>query len=397
MKVSKFFPYLLIFTTIGGTAEIDLSLPSFPDIARTFAVSESVVQLTISLCFAGFCLAAILTGPLADRYGRRPTMLVGCGIYLIGSFFCALAPSIEVILVSRFLQGMGAAMSFVVVFTMLSDVYQGSEATKWIGLLNAISTAVMAAAPIAGGFLNSYYGWQSCYTVIAIHSVITLILLYLYLPETREGTVINLQVIKQDYIDLLSCKRFLLSASVPCLLAASWFSFVAIIPFYYRDELKMTPVGFAVHQGIIIGIFSIVSFFAGRICKRFGESSSALKGLNITALFSLLFVLLSYYIPTPLPWAITAIMFIYAGACAISFAALFSASLSIIPEKNGPASSIGLSLRCLLCAGTVQLSGMLYQQTLLPTAIICCAGSTLAYMLAVAYYKACQSHLPRKI
>ena len=174
MKLSRYFPYLLIFSAVSAAIEIELSLPSFPDIARAFGVSEEVIEGTISLNFLGFCLSAIFYGPLSDRFGRRPILLVGTLFFLIGSVCCAFAPSIEMILISRFVQGLGAAGSFVVVFTMISDAYKDNEATHWIGMLNSILTATMALAPILGGYLNVWFGWSSCYTFVAVMTVIQL-------------------------------------------------------------------------------------------------------------------------------------------------------------------------------------------------------------------------------
>lgn len=208
MQLSKYFPYLLIFSAVSAAIEIELSLPSFPDIARAFSVSEELVEGTISLNFLGFCISALFYGPLSDRFGRRPILLIGTVLFLIGSLSCSLASSIEMILVSRFIQGLGAAGSFVVVFTMISDAYKESEATHWIGLLNAILTATMALSPVLGGYLNVYFGWSSCYTFVAGLTVIQLVLLFFYLPETRKGQEIHLKEVVKDYKQLLSSFRF---------------------------------------------------------------------------------------------------------------------------------------------------------------------------------------------
>src|ERR1700722_11959545 len=104
MNFSKYFPFLLIFSAVSAAIEIELSLPSFPDIARAFAVSEEVIEGTISLNFFGFCIAALFYGPLTDRFGRRPVLLSATLLFLLGSVSCALAPTIKMILLSRFIQ-----------------------------------------------------------------------------------------------------------------------------------------------------------------------------------------------------------------------------------------------------------------------------------------------------
>jgi MFS transporter, DHA1 family, multidrug resistance protein len=386
-KINKYFPFLLIFSAVSAAIEIELSLPSFPDIAKAFSVSEEIIEGTISLNFLGFCLAALFYGPLADRFGRRPILLLGTVLFLIGSLSCALASSIEMILVSRFIQGLGAAGSFVVVFTMISDVFKGNEATKWIGLLNSILTATMSLAPILGGYLNVWFGWSSCYTFVAFMTMAQLILLFFFLPETRLSQEIKLKEIIQDYRQLLTSSSFLQSSLVPTLLAGGYMAFVSVIPFLYRDELKMPLSQFSWHQAAIISCFSLMSYYSNRIVSYFGEMRSALTGSLITVLATsgLLFLAVFYEIPSVL--LITPIMCLVAVCCAIPFAVVFSASLAVFPEKNGPASSLLMSMRTLVCAMMVQLAGNLYHGTLFSTAGILAFCCFVSFLLTIRFYR----------
>lgn len=387
MKFGKYFPFLLIFSAVSAAMEIELSLPSFPDIARAFSVSEEVIEGTISLNFLGFCIAALFYGPLSDRFGRRPILLLGTVLFLLGSLCCSLAPSIEMILFSRFIQGLGAAGSFVVVFTMISDAYKDNEAMHWIGLLNAILTATMALSPILGGYLNVYFGWSSCYTFVACMTAVQLTLLALYLPETRKGQLVRAKDVIKDYSQLLTSFRFIQSSLVPTLLAGGYMAFVSVIPFLYRDQLGMSLSEFSWHQTAIIASFSLMSYYANRIASYFGDIRSALIGsfLSVFATMALLIVSSIENIPSVL--IITPLMCLFAASCAIPFAIVFTASLSVVPEKNGPASSLLMSMRTLLCALTVQFAGMLYSGTLFSTAAIvatCCLASL---ALARGFYR----------
>lgn len=387
MKLSKYFPFLLIFSAVSAAIEIELSLPSFPDIARAFSVSEEVIEGTISLNFLGFCLAALFYGPLSDQFGRRPVLLVGTLLFLIGSLCCALAPSIEMILVSRFIQGLGAAGSFVVVFTMLSDIYKDNEAAHWIGVLNAILTATMALAPILGGYLNLYFGWNSCYTFVALLTAIQFTLLYFYLPETRKGQEVQIKETLKDYKQLLFSFRFLQSSFVPTLLAAGYMSFVSVIPFLYRDELGMPLSQFAWHQTAIIGSFSLASYYANRIANYWGDVRVAVVGSLLSVFAMTTLFILSCFATIPSVLFITPLMCLFAASCAIPFAVVFAASLSVIPGKNGPASSLLMSMRTLLCAFTIQAAGNLYTGALFPTAAIvaiCCLAS---FLLTLRFYQ----------
>lgn len=387
MKFGKYFPFLLIFSAVAAAMEIELSLPSFPDIARAFSVSEEVIEGTISLNFLGFCVSALFYGPLSDRFGRRPILLLGTVLFLIGSICCSLAPTIEMILFSRFIQGLGAAGSFVVVFTMISDAYKDSEATHLIGLLNAILTATMALSPILGGYLNVYFGWSSCYTFIAFLTSIQLILLFFYLPETRKGQAVQAKEAINDYLKLLSSSRFIQSSLVPTLLAGGYMAFVSVIPFLYRDRLEMPLSQFSWHQAAIIASFSLMSYYATRVANYFGETKSALIGsfLSVFATASLLVFASLESIPSVL--IITPLMCLFAASCAIPFAIVFAASLNVVPDKNGPASSLLMSMRTLLCALTVQFAGYLYNGSLFSTAAIVACCCFVSLTLSLGFYR----------
>lgn len=387
MQLSKYFPFLLIFSAVSAAIEIELSLPSFPDIARAFSVSEEVIEGTISLNFLGFCIAALFYGPLSDRFGRRPILVLGTVLFLIGSLSCALAPSIEMILISRFVQGLGAAGSFVVVITMMSDAYKDNEATHWIGMLNAILTATMALAPILGGTLNLWFGWKSCYTFVAFVTAVQLFLLYFYLPETRKGQAVRVKQVLKDYWQLLSSFRFMQSSMVPTLLAGGYMAFVSVIPFLYRDELGMSLGEFSLHQAAIISSFSLVSYYANRIANTFGDIRSALIGSLLSVAATILLVLIAVFDHIPSVMLITPLMCLFGSSCALPFAIVFSASLSVIKEKNGPASSLLMSMRTLLCAMTVQFAAYMYAGTLFSTAVIVAACCLISFALAVGFYR----------
>lgn len=387
MKFSKYFPFLLIFSAISAAIEIELSLPSFPDIAKAFSVSEEVIEGTISLNFLGFCLSSLFYGPLSDRFGRRPILLLGTLLFLLGSLSCALAPSIEIILFSRFIQGLGAAGSFVIVFTMISDAYKNNEATHWIGMLNSILTATMALAPILGGYLNVWFGWHSCYTFVAGFSLLQLFLLFFYLPETRKGQEVKFKNVIKDYRQLLSSSCFLQSSFIPTLLAGGYMAFVSVIPFLYRNELAMPLSQFAWHQTAIITSFSVMSYYSNRIAAYFGDARSALVGSLISVLSTLGLLISATFAALPPVWLITPLMCLFAASCAIPFAIVFSASLSVIPEKNGPASSLLMSMRTLLCALTVQFAGNMYNGTLFSTAAIVAFCCLISFGLAIGFYR----------
>jgi len=184
--MTKNLPFLFVISLLTCCIEIDISVPSFPDISDYFHISDGLTQMTIAVNFFGFCLSSVAYGPLSDCYGRRNVMLIGNAIMLIGAVLCVVAHNIELLLIARFIQGFGASTSAVVVFAMIADVYETDKAAKLIGLMNSLITVFMSIAPIAGGFINNLVGFRGNYFVIALVSVISWIMLYFQLPETKK-------------------------------------------------------------------------------------------------------------------------------------------------------------------------------------------------------------------
>ncbi len=231
-----------------------------------------MIQLTIAYNFLGFCLAGLFYGPLSECYGRRRVMVIGNALLLIGAMGCVFAPSIQWLLVSRFIQGIGASTSAVVVFAMIADAYQGGDkAVKYIGIMNSVLTTLMAMAPVAGGFINEAVGWRGNYSVVAIVCLISWVLLFFMLPETRmERETFSLKKVLKDYKKLLTSSKFISSSLVPSLGYSAYISFVVCGSFLYMETFGMSTVAYALHQGSIVGAFSIVSILSGKLIGKFG-------------------------------------------------------------------------------------------------------------------------------
>lgn len=155
---SRFLPVLLVLSLINSCIELEISAPGFPEMMKYFQASTVQISLTITYNLIGFCLAALIYGPLSENYGRRMVMIIGNGILAIGALGCVLAPNLEWLYVSRLFQGLGAATSAVIVSAIIADVYPLRKAASLYGIMNAVFTLVMALAPTLGGLINLWVG-----------------------------------------------------------------------------------------------------------------------------------------------------------------------------------------------------------------------------------------------
>jgi DHA1 family bicyclomycin/chloramphenicol resistance-like MFS transporter len=135
-------------------------LPGLPALGRSLDAPAWAVQLTLTACLAGLALGQILAGPLSDRFGRRRPLLVGVGAYAAASLLCALAPSIVVLVVLRFAQGIAGAAGIVIARAVVRDMHSGVAAARFFSLLMLVNGLAPILAPVIGGQILTVTSWR---------------------------------------------------------------------------------------------------------------------------------------------------------------------------------------------------------------------------------------------
>ncbi|MFP3023623.1 MAG: multidrug effflux MFS transporter [Wolbachia sp.] len=377
-------PFLLILSLIAKFIEIDISVPSFPDIVRYFNVPEGTIQLTIAYNFLGFCIGGLFFGPLSECYGRRRMMIIGNTFLLIGAVGCVVAPSVFYLLISRFIQGIGASTS-VVVFAIIADSYKGEETVKFIGIMNSVLTIVMAIAPVLGSFINEIVGWRGNYASVAILCFISWVLLIFLLPETKKDRdVFSLKKMMKDYKKLLSSSKFMVLSLQQSLFSAAYISFITCGPFLYMETFGLSSTIYALHQGAIVGSFSLISLFSIKILKKFGAVWCVISGTSVGAIGSLLFVILSVIMPHSF-YLVTLSMIIFSIGCTICQPVVFNASINVFPEIKGTASSALSFIRAFVMAIFIGLTSYVYNGQVISAAVLVFSAVILIYCLLIVF------------
>lgn len=370
----KNLPFLLVVSLLACCVEVDISVPSFPDISNYFNISDGLTQMTVAINFLGFCISSAIYGPLSDAFGRRRIMLYGNAIMMIGAVGCTIASTIEFLLFSRLIQGIGASASAVVAFAMITDAYSSNKSAKLIGTMNSFITVFMSLAPIAGSFINEAISWRGNYSIIAVISIISWVMLYLWLPETKQKfETFATKKIANDFKTLMLDKAFIYAALLPSLPFAGWMSFVACGSFLYIETYKLPIMYYALHQGAIISAFSLCSLYSGNINKLIGPYNCIIYGttLMIAGAISILVVSLIFDIA---PYLTSISMIIYGTGTAISYPIIFSRSLKLFPDISGTASSVIMAIRSLLCAAFIAISSYIYYGKLWTVAVMILAA-----------------------
>ena len=158
---------LLTLLVAMGAISTDIYLPSLPSIAAEFSTDTASVQLTLSIFMIAFAVSQLVYGPLSDQFGRRPVLLGGMSLYLVASTGCAMADSIETLILARFLQALGACSGPVVARAIVRDVFGRERSAKVMAYMGTAMALAPVLGPIAGGFLQVWFGWQANFAVMA--------------------------------------------------------------------------------------------------------------------------------------------------------------------------------------------------------------------------------------
>lgn len=350
--------------------EIDISLPSFPSIMTYFGSTEAQVQSTLSLNFLAFCLSGLLYGPLSESWGRRGLMIFGATCFLIGAIGCVFSFSIYQLMFWRFIQGLGASSTLVMGFAMISDRYSGEVAANYIGKINAYVTIFMAAAPILGSAIINYFTWRANFTLIAIIALISWFFLIWQLPETKtKKQPLNISTLFKDYLTVFSHGKFLIYASMPNMLVTAYLTFVGSASFFYINTCKLSYFQFAMQQGLIVLIFSLTSFYADKVVERIGSRKAVNLGMVCCTISIVLFTYFAFHYPDS-PRLITFAMCWMAVGCAFPMSVTFAQSLEILPNLKGTCSSFIVSTRLFVSSGAVALTGLLFDGSMRPVALV---------------------------
>ncbi|WP_375496468.1 multidrug effflux MFS transporter [uncultured Nostoc sp.] len=183
-------PNTLSFTVFLGALSalpplsIDMGLPAFPTISEALRASSGSVGLTLSLFMLGFALAQLVFGPLSDRFGRRPVLLFGCGLFTLAGAACAVAPSINSLIAWRLVQGAGAGAGMVMTLAIVRDLFEGATARAQLSYVNLVMSVAPMIAPTIGGRVLMVAGWRAIYGTLAIAGLFLVLSIALGLSES---------------------------------------------------------------------------------------------------------------------------------------------------------------------------------------------------------------------
>jgi DHA1 family bicyclomycin/chloramphenicol resistance-like MFS transporter len=176
---------LLVAMTALAALSIDITVPSLPATAIALGTDVATTQLTLSTFFFGFAIAQIVVGPLSDRFGRRPIVIIGMTGYTLASIVCAVTTTIETLIAARLVQAVCASAGPVLGRAMVRDIYGPERAARALANLMTVFVLVPAIAPMVGGFIQAAFGWRWNYALMATYGALVVSAIVLHLGESN--------------------------------------------------------------------------------------------------------------------------------------------------------------------------------------------------------------------
>ncbi|WP_265535108.1 multidrug effflux MFS transporter [Pseudomonas saponiphila] len=255
-----------LLTAIDAIA-IDMYLPAMPSIQMHFGTTAGRVQASLTIFLIGLAIGQACVGPMADRYGRRWPLMLGMALFVAGTLLILTAPFIEVLLIGRFLQAVGAAAGLVVPRAIVADRYSSDSAAQIYTILMHIMSVAPIFAPLAGSALLTHWDWRSVFWVLLVFGLICLVCVFFFVPETlvpegRSTGVMSKTI--RDYCSLLRCRKYMNFTMASAFVTAGLFSYIGSAPFVFIESFHVSPEEFSwflALNGLGMLLTGMINFF----------------------------------------------------------------------------------------------------------------------------------------
>ncbi|VVC75702.1 Bicyclomycin resistance protein [Aquicella siphonis] len=367
---SVFF-IIILFTSLAQITA-DMYTPSLPYIAKSFNVPNTAIQFTMAVYMLGFSLSHLYYGPLSDRVGRRYPILHGIFLCMLGSLVCAFAPSVKVVLAGRLIQGFGVGACSSVGRPVLRDLLSGGQLARLGSHLGMINVFVVAAAPIAGGYIQHWSGWRANFAALFIYSAVTWILFFKVLPETNkhlDPDATRFREMCKNYWKVITNRTFLGYTFCSCFAYAGLISYLTIAPFLLQSLIGLTPVEYGWLSLFNASSFFISTFINARLIMSKGIARMVSIG-NLLMLISGLSMLSCGLLGWLNPFVIVTPIVIFSMGAGFTFSNAFAGAFHPFPKMAGTA---GALYGCIQVLGAALMSAgisILPEHNQIPLALV---------------------------
>ncbi|MFJ7954831.1 Bcr/CflA family multidrug efflux MFS transporter [Streptomyces sp. NPDC096319] len=386
---------LLVTLVLGGLTALpplsmDMYLPALPEVTGALRAPAATVQLTLTACLAGMALGQLVVGPMSDRWGRRRPLLIGMAVYVLATAVCALAPSAELLIGFRLLQGLAGAAGIVIARAVVRDLYDGVEMARFFSTLMLISGVAPIIAPLIGGQILRVTDWRGVFYVLTVIGVLLTLVVWRFLHETlpperrHEGGVGQaLRTMR----GLLADRVFTGYMLTGGLAFAALFAYISASPFVVQEIYGASPQTFSLLFGLnSIGLVAVGQINGKLLVGRVSLDKALGFGLGTILLAAVALTLMTSGLLGDVGLVpIAAGLFVLMSAMGLAMPNTNAQALMRTPHAAGSASALLGTSSFLIGAVASPLVGIAGEHTAVPMAVVQlgCAVLALACFLGL--------------
>ncbi|MGR5946293.1 Bcr/CflA family multidrug efflux MFS transporter [Enterobacter sp. C4G1] len=363
---------------------IDMYLPALPVISAQFGVPAGSAQMTLSTYILGFAIGQLLYGPMADSLGRKPVILGGTLVFAGAAVACALAQTIDHLIVMRFFHGLAAAAASVVINALMRDVYPKEEFSRMMSFVMLVTTIAPLIAPMAGGAVLVWFSWHAIFWILALAALLASAMIFFFIDETlpvERRQKFHIRTTLGNFASLFRHKRVLSYMLASGFSFAGMFSFLSAGPFVYIELNHVSPQHFGYYFALNIVFLFILTIINSRFVRRVGALNMFRAGLWIQFVMAI-WLVVSAFLGIGF-WALVLGVAAFVGCVSMISSNAMAVILDEFPHMAGTASSLAGTFRFGIGAIVGALLSMATFNTAWPMlwAIAFCATSSILFYL----------------
>ncbi len=379
-KKNKFYLILILgLLSAVGPFSIDMYLPAFPAIAEGLHSNVARVTLSLSSFFVGISAGQLLYGPLLERFGRKKPLYIGLCAYLIASVGCALASSVDALIVLRLLQALGGCVGMVASRAMVRDLFEVKENAKIFSLLMLVVAVSPIIAPTLGGYVTAVLGWRFVFVMLIIVAIIILIGIYLLLPESKKpdpNFSLKPKPIIKNFASVIRHPQFYTYAFTGAIAASGLYAYIGGSPYVFMELFKVSEKQY----GWIFALIAMGLIGSSQLNSVLLKNYTSEQIIKV-ALLCQSITGITLFLITLFGWSelFSTIFLIFIFLCCQGFTFPNSSALSLAPfgHNAGSASALMGAIQMSIGAFTSALVSILQNHTALPmTGVMACCAIT---------------------
>lgn len=329
------------FLAAIGPLAMSLYTPAMPQIVADFGTTEAAVKLTLTAYFGGFCFAQLICGPLSDGYGRKPITILFMSIYLAASVLALLAPTIEIMVLARLLQGIGAAVGVTMSRAIVRDLFTSDRSARVMNLIGIVLSVGPAIGPTLGGLTLELLSWHAIFLVMILQgaAVITMMLFFVQETGKPDRSKLRPRALAKSYFTLLKTPHFLFASLVLTGATGALYTSATIMPFILMTRVGLSPSTFGMGMLLQTAFYITGGVIYRMMMQRVSVFHMSCIGLLCTCSASILLaILLRLYDPTYL--LVMLPMGLYVMGIAFLSPQMTTAAMAPFPHIAGSASAL---------------------------------------------------------